>query len=279
MIDTRRLILAATILLALPAFEGSALEIRYRKIGDDWKSVSSSSGKVQAGKPGSGVALDGLAIEIPGVKAEIFPFVEGKTYKRWTIAAQPSGVAGKKLEGFRLKVDKGTVRYRGSFLGVGLSEWAEDGNPLGESDAGLVLESVEVEYTAPTTELPSVEYRAAFGKELSPWTAVGFPLKGSGAGSPLTALSVRSGGDVRCEVWVTGKGWTPPAVNGEVAGIPGGPLVQSIRIYSPKVPIAYRVKVRGRGWSDWCYTGEECAIPGTGLPIEEIVVAREAAKP
>ena len=78
---------------------------------------------------------------------------------------------------------------------------------------------------------------------------------------------------------MTGKGWTPPAVNGEVAGIPGGPLVQSIRIYSPKVPIAYRVKVRGRGWSDWCYTGEECAIPGTGLPIEEIVVAREAAKP
>ncbi len=275
-----QVLVAALVALGSPALAGPTVELKVRTLGGEWQTSSSASGKVTGGKAGSGVLLDGLSVAIPGVKTEMLPFIQEMNPSRsWKTDGQPAGIAGKKLEGFRLKVDKGSIRYRGSFAGVGLSDWTQDGAPVGGPGGGIFLEAVEVEYRTVSAADAPVEFRAAFrGQSFTPWLPVGSTAAGKGEKPALTAFEVRSGFHVRYEVCYPSNEWQGTTNEGYVAGYPGGDHnVEAIRIFSESVRVGYRVKLAGRDWSPWCYGGEACGEPGSGLRIEAIQIAREAA--
>jgi hypothetical protein len=277
--NLKRMILVAGLAVAVRAEGVAGIEVEVRSLGGEWKTFSAAT-TVRAGTPGSGVALDGLSVRIPGAKVEVLPYVEGKPVPTvWKIAGQPVGIEGKRLEGLILRVNKGWIRYRASFVGAGVTDWVDGGGAIGEPGGSLFLESLELEYREIPPERAKFEFRAAFrGSGFTPWLPVGSVAEGKGDKPALVALEIRSVYDIRYEIFTRTSSWTSLVGQGQTAGDPDGKDgAKSVRVLGGEARLALRVKQGSKEWGGWCYDGQSCGEIESARDITAVQIAREAS--
>lgn len=248
------------------------LEVKLRPLGArafDAASTASPEGRASAGGVGSGKKYDGLVVKHSGVALEARVFA-GEKWSEWKKAGVELGTPGKPIGGLALRAAKGTIRYRVAFADVGLSEWVEDGSPVGGSDAALAIEAIDVEYRATAPKDAKVEYRAFLrGSGWGPWVGEGQTAGGTGDTPELLAIQIRSGHDIRYEVSLFARGFLPTAKENQTAGdVSGENRVEGLRIFGGGVPVRYRVKLSKSGWLPWASDGSIAGMPGGYEKIE-----------
>ncbi len=250
------------------------LRVRVHAWNGDWLAeAGDGSDHAIGGLIGSDRPIDQITVTHSRAKIEVDAMIEGQ-WTGWKSGGAPSGKIGSKIEAVRMRVDVGSIRYRVAFTGIGLSDWAEDGAVAGRSFQNLSVESVEVLYRLDAKANDTFEYRAYFrGVAPTPWLQPGDVAETKAAKPELMGLEFRAGKGIRSEVAMTALGWLPTALEGEVAGRPGGRgRVEALRLFGGVSPMQYRVKVEGRGWLPWCFDGEECGAMGQSLRIEAVQV-------
>jgi hypothetical protein len=233
--------------------------------------TSRGSDTVIAGEPGSGRALDQVAVTFGALAISYEVLVDG-IWQETRRDGYAAGVDDRPFSGLRMRAAKGSIRYRLSFVGSGFSEWAEDGAPI--QKAGARVDAVEVEHRMAARAGTTLTYRARFrGEDWTAWTESGVPLESKDGKAELVALEVRSSTGVRYEVALVGRGWQNTRADGLTAGdAKGVRSVDGVRVFGGDGPVRYRTR-SPQGWDPWMEDGATAGRPGlryamTGIQIQ-----------
>jgi hypothetical protein len=270
--------LLVPLLLALPAaaqfglspggVEG--LRVKIRPLGGEFQIGGQGNDTALAGKPGSGLPIDGFEMRYFQANLEYQALVDGLGWQPWVKAGKETGVAGKKILGLRVKVNKGSVRYRVASLGGDFTEWGKDGDAV-QSPKGI--EAIEAEFLRIAKPGQTLEFRVAWKGEpgFGPWLKGGSTADAGGKDTEITAVQIRStgGGSITCEPSFLGKGFRPSVDQGETCGdLTGTKRIDSFRFFSTDFPIRCRAKDRLEGFPPvWSRDGEPCGLVGRGHQI------------
>lgn len=279
---------AAVLLLAWPAAaqfnpgpDGDyGMQVRSRPLkGNLGQEVGNGTDAGSAGRVGSGIALSQVAVRYSREPIEYSVATDGLGWGPWKKAGELVGVVGKPLEGIRFRVGKGTIRYRGSFVGTPLSDWVSDEAPLGGAGQKLALESFEVEFRRASRAGATFQYRVLFrGSGFTEWLEAGTPATSVDKSPEVLAYQIRNGGGIRYDASLSNKGWTATASEGETAGDPSGARrVEAIRVFGGKNPVTYRVRMEHAGWTPWATDGVDCGLVGRSLRMEAIEIKPDFA--
>lgn len=274
--------LAASLFLSLPAsaqlglspegFEG--LRVRVRPLGGDLKAEGGQGNDTAlGGEVGGKVPIDGFSMRYFRAKLEYQALVEGAGWQPWTKSGVLAGVAGKRVQGVRARVSRGSVRYRVAAVGGDFSQWVNDGEAA-QVPEGKGIEAIEAEFLNVARPGQTFEYRVAWkGSGFGAWMKPEQHAESDDKDAQVTAIEIRKGGGIKCEAAVLGKGWRPTVAEEATCGDPTGRLqLEAFRLFSPEIPLRYRAKLEGVGWTKWSNDGHGCGFIGQSRRIQGVQI-------